>query len=61
MTRQQLYSLKIGETLTNKILNTQFKVSEKIAYGTYLLINQTDLICEYINPSNCSIYTKYNF
>lgn len=57
MTKQELYNLKMGDILTNKISNKQFEVYETLTYGTYLLVNQTDLIFEYINPCNYSTYT----
>lgn len=56
MTKKQLYDLKIGDILTNKISNKRFKIYDTIAYGTFLLLNQQDLIIEYLNPCNCSIY-----
>lgn len=57
MTKIQLYSLKPGDILINKISKKPLKVYENPTYGTYRLISQIDLIFEYINPYNCHIYT----
>lgn len=57
MTKQQLLNLKTGDILMNNLSNKSFKVYENITYGTYLLINQPELIFEYINPCNCAAYT----
>lgn len=58
MTKHELYHLKSGDTLMNKVSNKPFKVFETITYGTYLIVNQPELIFEYINPFNCSSYIK---